>query len=201
MLHDKEISQWVLENISNEYEFIGPIAKFISNICEFGLLWLLIMIALMVYYYLKNKKINFYFLIVLVPIFLTWCICEFYLKNVNIRIRPFEAIEEFKQYMDAINYAYPKGYSFPSGHCVVAFGSAYTLAKFNKKYAPYAFVLAILVAFSRLVIGAHYLSDIIAGIGFGLAAGAIGCAIADYLNPKIMSRIYNKETKTKNEVR
>lgn len=200
MWQDKDISKWILENISQKNETIGQIAKYLSNACEMGLLWIIIMIILMIHYYIKNKKVNFYFLIVLIPILSVWIFCEHYLKVVNMRPRPYQEIEAFKVYMNVIDYKYPKGASFPSGHSMVAFASAFVIAKFNKKLAPYAFILALCVAFSRLVLGAHYLSDVLAGSGIGLATGAISCAIADFLNPKIMNKIYKKE-KIKHEIR
>ena len=83
--------------------------------------------------------------------------------------------------------------SFPSGHAMTAFLFAQLLYFYNKKYGVYAFVLAFLVAFSRIFVGVHYPSDTIAGIVLG-----IGIAfIAEYLFEKynLMKKLKNKKNK------
>jgi len=63
--------------------------------------------------------------------------------------------------------------SFPSGHSADAFVSGvflYYLLKYSK-YSKYRFLLlayALLIAFSRVVVSAHYLSDAVAGMAIGL---------------------------------
>lgn len=68
--------------------------------------------------------------------------------------------------------------SFPSGHAmsaaIVYFAVAYLAARLHKrKWARWlvmtaALVLVALIAFSRLYLGVHYPSDVIAGIAIGL---------------------------------
>jgi len=63
--------------------------------------------------------------------------------------------------------------SFPSGHSADAFVSGvflYYLLKFSK-YSKYRFLplaYALLIAFSRVVVSAHYLSDAVAGMAIGI---------------------------------
>jgi membrane-associated phospholipid phosphatase len=52
--------------------------------------------------------------------------------------------------------------SFPSGHTQVAFATAAVLALMAPRWAIAIFLLAGLVAASRLVTGWHYLSDVVA---------------------------------------
>lgn len=58
--------------------------------------------------------------------------------------------------------------SFPSGHTIAAFVFAQLLYFHNKKYGIAAYVLAFLVAFSRIYVGVHYPLDTIAGIALGI---------------------------------
>lgn len=76
------------------------------------------------------------------------------------------------------------GYAFPSGHASVGAAAAVLIAWFatrhlrGRGFAEVALVLGALwaaaMAFSRMVLGVHALSDVVAGIGFGMAvAGGI----------------------------
>ncbi len=202
MYQDIAISTWVLENISQKNLWIGHIAKFLSNINSWGQMWLLIMLILIVYNTIKNKKFSFHYLIAIIPVIIGWCICEYWIKNLIARPRPYQEIEAFKEFMDAINYKYPKSYSFPSGHTTVSFAAAFVLASSNKKYIPYAYILASLIALSRIILGAHYLSDVIAGMGVGTIIGLLGILLSKFLSPKI-DPIFNNfiEKKFKHEIR
>lgn len=69
----------------------------------------------------------------------------------------------------------PKGFSFPSGHSVAAFCAVGVLygAKIKRLLWP-SFILACLIAFSRLYLYVHFPTDVLAGalcgffIGYGV---------------------------------
>jgi undecaprenyl-diphosphatase len=68
----------------------------------------------------------------------------------------------------------PDQYSFPSGHTITAFAIATSLSFFYPTVAVPLFFGALCIAVSRIVLGMHFLSDVVAGalIGLGLALGA-----------------------------
>ena len=59
--------------------------------------------------------------------------------------------------------------SFPSGHATVAFACATALALAVPRLAPPLFVLAALIAWSRVYVGVHYPLDVLAGAVLGVA--------------------------------
>ncbi len=69
----------------------------------------------------------------------------------------------------------PDHFSFPSGHTITAFAVALSLAAFYPSLLIGLLFCAGSIALSRILLGMHFLSDVIAGalIGSGLACGAV----------------------------
>ncbi len=65
------------------------------------------------------------------------------------------------------------GSSFPSGHSTRAFAMASALSGKGKRLTIFMYVLAFLVAFSRIYIGAHYPFDSIFGSLLGFLSGKL----------------------------
>jgi undecaprenyl-diphosphatase len=65
------------------------------------------------------------------------------------------------------------GFSFPSSHAVNNFCGAVILAFFVRGAAPWLFSFAALVSFSRVYVGVHYPSDVLAGAILGSLCGII----------------------------
>lgn len=58
--------------------------------------------------------------------------------------------------------------SFPSGHSACAFAVAVTLGRYLRPARHALFAVAGLIALSRMVLGIHYLSDVVAGAYLGV---------------------------------
>ena len=73
--------------------------------------------------------------------------------------------------------AHSNHWSFPSGHSATVAALAYALSLLYPRLMPAWIAAALLVAFSRIALDQHYLSDVIAGLYFGVAfAWAIAAA-------------------------
>ncbi len=65
----------------------------------------------------------------------------------------------------------PDRFSFPSGHSVTAFAVAVPLALFYPSYMVWLMLCATSVATSRVVLGMHFVSDVVAGSMMGAGIG------------------------------
>ena len=136
-------------------DFATPIAKFITN---FGGAIFLISTAIILFVVIKNKKIG----ITIIANLGIITILNQLLKRILQRPRP----EEFR----IINES---GYSFPSGHSMISMAFygylIYLIYKYIKnKYLKWSLItilgiLIVSIGISRIYLGVHYTSDVLAG--------------------------------------
>lgn len=93
------------------------------------------------------------------------------LKNAIARGRPCRAIDDIR-----LITACPKSYSMPSGHAISSFAFAVPLFFLSRDYLTmpwriYPLILASLIAFSRMYLGVHYPTDVLAGAVLGTLIG------------------------------
>ena len=61
----------------------------------------------------------------------------------------------------------PDQFSFPSGHTITAFAVALSLSQWNPELAVGLLFCAVSIAASRILLGMHFLSDVLAGAAIG----------------------------------
>lgn len=92
------------------------------------------------------------------------------LKRAVARGRPCDATGRVLALVDL-----PDPHSFPSGHAAAATAVAVTVSLAHPTLAPAAVPLAALVAYSRVALRVHHVTDVLAGAALGLG-GAIGAS-------------------------
>ena len=107
-----------------------------------------------------------------------WLVVEV-IKALTDRARPFNLLREAR----VIGWREP-GLSFPSGHTAQTFFVVtLLLSQFQLpvQLATGLYGIAVLVAFTRIYVGAHYPRDVTAGAILGLVWGTLGVVVAPYL--------------------
>lgn len=102
------------------------------------------------------------------------------LKYTVKRERPFDSYSDIEKETSA------PGYSFPSGHTSLAFATATSLSMAYPKWyviAP-SFVWASAVGYSRMDLGVHYPTDVLAGAIIGSGSAYITYKANKWLNKK-----------------
>ena len=89
----------------------------------------------------------------------------FGVKDLVQRPRPFEAHPQIHP-LYVVHSS-----SFPAGHAATAFAGATLLSYVAPRAAPALFALALAIGFSRVYVGVHYPSDILAGAAIGTSIG------------------------------
>lgn len=91
------------------------------------------------------------------------------LKHLIKRPRPADALESLSAFIQPADR-----FSFPSGHTAAAFVMATLLCVFYPPVMALALGLAVMVGLSRVLLGVHYPSDILAGATLGFSCAMIG---------------------------
>ena len=170
---DGEILLWIQMYI--RHEVLTPIFTFITHLGDKGLFWIILSLLLLIKK--STRKTGFLSLLSLLVTFLIVNVC---MKNGFARIRPYETLTDLLLLIEK-----QSDFSFPSGHSASSFASAIVLFKrLPKRYGIPILILAILIAFSRLYMGVHYPTDILAGI----LIGSIVALLIIFVNKRLEKR-------------
>jgi len=164
----------------------GSNSTFLDNffyVCTYPWTWLIFYLCfLWVFTYKKNwKEIVCTLIAIGLVILLCDRISSDFFKPVFHRLRPTHHPDFMNHVKTVFNYR-GGNYGFISGHAANSFGLAtfFALIFRNKFFTWTIFIYALLISYSRIYIGVHFVSDVVAGAVVGMLI-----AICIYL-------IYNK---------
>lgn len=132
---------------------------FITGLGDYGFIWIIIAVILIVQP--KHRKCG---VTMLLALLCGVIIGNGFLKNLIARPRPCWIDSSV-----SLLIKNPTDYSFPSGHTLASFEGAAVIFLYNKKAGVLAYILASLIAFSRLYLFVHYPTDVLAGMILGIS--------------------------------
>lgn len=144
---------------------LDNIMIFITTLGNGGMIWIAATIILLIPK--KTRKVGIMSGVALLG---SLIINNNIIKNIVQRPRPFVTFTDLQ-----IIIPIPSEFSFPSGHTASSFAAAGVFySNLPKKFGVPAVILAGLIGLSRLYVGVHYPTDVIAGIIMGilLSSGA-----------------------------
>lgn len=119
--------------------------------------------AAIVLFFLKKKGARSFGILLFISLFISYGIV-FVLKAWIARLRPefiFPAVHAL---------VHERGFSFPSGHTTNAFMTATLLSRYIKRFY-FFYIIAVTIGFSRIYLGVHFPSDVVAGAVIGTFLG------------------------------
>lgn len=181
--HGFDVSLFNLINKSLNVPFLD---SFFSFVAVYGreYFWIPIVVLMWVLGGAFNNKEAKKGALMLVIVFLLIIIIGLALKTVYYRPRPFLSLSNVLVFV-------PKDLdsSFPSGHALIVAGGAAIAAFFLKKrYSLPLIAEAILVSYSRIYVGVHYPTDVLAGVFLGVGIAFIAYTILE--DNKYFNRLF-----------
>lgn len=145
-------------------DMLTPFMKIVTFLGNGGWFWILCAVVLLAVP--KTRKTGYAAVLSLI---FGVIVTNLLLKNIVARPRPFAEIGALIPLI-----AKPTDFSFPSGHTTASFAVALVMLRMlPKKIGIPAVVLAALVAFSRLYLGVHYPTDVLAGFVVALVGSSL----------------------------
>ena len=142
---------------------------------SYGQFWVVIALVLLIFK--KTWRAGVAVLIAYIGVFL---LGQYGLKNLISRPRPCQIDTAFPLLVSR-----PSSSSFPSTHSAWAFGGATAIFLRHKKAGIAAYVVAVLIGFSRLYLFLHFPTDVFFGAAMGVALGFAADRLTAYAARKL----------------
>ena len=158
---DFPILDWIAENL--QCGFLDWLMPIITVLGDAGIFWIACAVILILIP--KQRRAG---LSMGLALLMGLVICNLIMKPLFARIRPYDLQLEYYGKVIPLLIEAQHEFSFPSGHTIASFEGAVALAIHNKKLGIPALILAGLIAFSRLYLYVHYVTDVLVSVGLGI---------------------------------
>ena len=159
---ESAILLWIQNNL--RCGFLTPVMRVITTLGNGGAFWIVLTLLLLIFK--RTRRMGVY---CAASMLLTLLVVNLCIKPLAARTRPYELIQGLE-----ILVSRPHDFSFPSGHSANSLTCAWAIFRLApKKYGVPALVLAVLIALSRLYVGVHYPTDVLAGAAIGILLSEI----------------------------
>lgn len=171
---DGSILLWIQAFVRRDW--LTPAVEFFTHLGDSGLLWITLCLGLLLYP--KTRRVG---LAGMMALCFSLLCTNMLLKPLVDRTRPWLVVEGLVNLVQE-----PDPRSFPSGHTSAAFAAGTALFRtLPKGWARWlAVIAALLMGLSRLYVGVHYPSDVLAGALVGAFCGWIGCKLLARMEKK-----------------
>lgn len=171
---DGGVLLFIQEYIRNP--ILNAIMIFITTLGDRGYIWIAATIALLIPK--KTRKIG---VISAVALLGSLLINNELVKNLVKRPRPFVTFTDLQ-----IIIPTPSQYSFPSGHTSSSFAAAAVFYRYlPKKLGLPSVILAGLIGFSRMYVGVHYPTDVLAGVVMGICLSYLAEFLVNFVEKQM----------------
>ena len=157
-LFERDILLWIHTHL--RFAALTPVMRVLSLLGDKGLGWIALTLVLLLFK--RTRRVGIY---CAASMILTFLVVNCAIKPLVARTRPYDLFSEIQ-----ILTHLESDFSFPSGHSANSFAVAWILFRMTKKqYGVTAVAVAALIAFSRLYVGVHYPTDVLAGAAIAIA--------------------------------
>ena len=156
---------------------LTPLNKIITLLGEKGILFFLLAVVLMLFPRFRRTGVCMFGAVCCGAL-----ITNIILKDQIARPRPFETVDQFRQWWEFIGSPAEDGFSFPSGHVTAAAAGVTSLCLMRGKrwFIPGA-IWVLLMMFSRNYLMAHYPSDVLFALVVGVFSGFVAALITQLI--------------------
>ena len=171
---DSSILLWIQNHCRADW--LDPIVALYTQLGNVGICWIVITFVL-----LARKKTRSLGLVSGIALLFGLLFTNLLIKPLVARDRPWVALAD---YLPLLYSSDP--YSFPSGHTTAAFAASLSWLRLapGNRWSYLSLCAAVLMGLSRLYVGVHYPSDVLAGVLAGALAALCATGLLSRLQEK-----------------
>ena len=164
---DKVIVDFIHYGLQNSiFDFLMPK---ITALGEAGIIWIIISLIL-----ISTKKYRKVGITCIIALFISLLFTDLSIKKIVQRPRPITLYP-----IENALIKVPTSYSFPSGHTSSSFAAAWVLYRSMDRYKLAYLGIAVIMAFSRMYLYVHYLSDVVGGAVIGIISATLAMVLVN----------------------